>query len=82
MVLLASPLAALNLQVCRELVVQKYQLRTKRKNPEKEGDGGQRGMALEARDGVQGRGGGGGRQRRECRVTEASPLSPHSLSRD
>lgn len=49
MVLLArSPLAARNLQVCRELVVQKDQLRTKRKNPEKEGDGGQRGMALEA----------------------------------
>lgn len=53
MVLLArSPLAALNLQVCSELVVQKYQLRTKRKNPEKEGDGGQREMALEAIEGL------------------------------
>lgn len=69
MVLLArSPLAARNLQVCRELVVQKDQLRTKRKNPEKEGDGGQRGHegVMEFRGGC----GGGGRQRREQRVTD------------
>lgn len=53
MLLLArSPLAALNLQVCKELVVQRYQLRTKRRKPGKEGYGGQRGMALEAKEGV------------------------------
>lgn len=86
MVLLArSPLAALNLQVCSKLVVQKYQLRTKRKNPEREGDGGQRGMALEAIEGLMEFRGGwgeeaGGEESRE--VTEASLLSPHSLSRD
>lgn len=38
-------------RACRELVVQKYQLRTKRRKPGKEGDGSQRGMELEAGEG-------------------------------